>query len=315
MTSNRRYAFTLVELLVVIAVIGILVGLMLPAVQAAREASRRMSCSNNLKQIGLALHQYDLIHRRLPPTAIGIRVGHRDGGPVHNAGLTAFVSILPQLEQTALFEHFDFDADAWSPANESAARKTPEVYRCPSMSLPDSGTESQGYSSYAVSTGTRKYRNQMHNGAIVDAMNVFRSERVAAGIPTESSWLSWINVDDIAGADGTTHTLLVGEYGVQMRETSSLPFPFPGAGGEAAGQWAVSYPYHSTASVFGNFNARTISLFDIPSYESFRGPHVAGVQFALSDGSVRFLTESVDAVLLRRLAARNDGEVLSGDPW
>ncbi len=315
MSQKQRAAFTLVELLVVIAIIGILIGLLLPAVQAAREAARRMSCGNNLKQIGLALHQYDNVHRRLPPTVTGINAGQRDGGPVHRGGLTAFVSILPQLEQTALFEQFDFNADAWAAVNEAAARRTPSIYRCPSMSLPDSDDAPEGYSSYAVSTGTRKYRNQMHDGAIIDAMNVFRSERIAAGIPSDSSWHSWINVDDISVADGTTNTLLVGEFGVQIRDTSSLPFPFPGAGGESAGQWAVSYPYFSTASVFGQFNARRISLFDIPSYESFRGPHAGGVMFALSDGSVRFLTESVDAFVLQRLAARNDGETISQEPW
>ena len=119
----------------------------------------------------------------------------------------------------------------------------------------------------------------------------------------------------ISNADGTTHTLLIGEFGLQRRESSSLPFPFPGGDGESAGMWAVSYPYHSTASVFGQFNADQISVLDIPSYESFRGPHAAAVQFVLSDGSVRFLTESVDAVILQRLAARNDGEVIDKDPW
>lgn len=310
-----RTAFTLIELLVVIAVIGILVGLLLPAVQSAREAARRMSCGNNLKQIGLAMHNYDDVQGTLPPTALGIRVGASSQGPVNMAGLTSFVAILPYLEQGSLYQEFDLSANSFAPQNETAAQKTPEVYLCPSMSLPDSGGGPQGYGSYAVSTGTKKYRNQMHDGAIVDAMNVFRSERTNAGIPSNQSWMSAVDVDDIAGADGTSHTMLVGEFGVQRRETSSLPFPFPGAGGEAAGRWAASYPYNSTASVFGTFNAKTISIFDIPSYESFRGPHAAGVQFVLSDGSVRMLTDSVDATTLRQLAARNDGEIITQNPW
>ncbi len=311
----RRAAFTLIELLVVIAIIGILIGLLLPGVQAAREAARRMSCSNNLKQIGLAMHHYNDVHRRLPPTVMGINVGPSRGEPIHQAGLTSFVSILPYVEESALFEQFDLTKDAYAPSNEALAKKTPSVYRCPSMMLPDSGGPSQGYSSYAVSTGTKKYRNQPNNGAMVDAMNVFRGERLAVGVPAAQSWLSWVNVDEISNADGATNTLLVGEFGLQFRDTSSLPFPYPGAGGESAGQWAASYPYHSTASVFGKFNAKKISLFDVPSYESFRGPHVGGVQFVMSDGGVRFLNESVDAVILRRLASRNDGEVIDKDPW
>ena len=146
-------------------------------------------------------------------------------------------------------------------------------------------------------------------------MNVFRAERINAGIPANQAWMSWVDVDDISNADGTSHTLLAGEFGVQFRDVSSLPFPFPGAGGEAAGKWASSYPYNSTASVFGAFNARKISIFDIPSYESFRGPHFSGVQVVLSDGSVRFLSDSIDAVTLQKLAARNDGEVIRDEPW
>jgi len=148
----------------VIAIIGILVGLLLPAVQAAREAARRMSCSNNLKQIGLAMHTYNDVHRKLPPSALGVRVGGTPGEPVNQGGLTGWVSILPFVEQQALFDQFDFNASAWDPINEVPAKKTPPVYRCPSMSLPDGGGAPDGYSSYAFSTGTKKYRNQSHNG-------------------------------------------------------------------------------------------------------------------------------------------------------
>ncbi|MCO8124156.1 DUF1559 domain-containing protein [Stieleria sp. TO1_6] len=314
---NRRdpLGFTLIELLVVIAIIGILVGLLLPGVQAAREAARRMSCSNNLKQFGLAMHNYNTVQRSLPPSVLGIRVSSAQGQPVNRAGLTAWVALLPYHEETARYEDFDFNLDGEAPSNEAAAKNTPAVHRCPSMSLPDTSDAPRGYSSYAVSTGTKKYRNQMHDGAIIDSMNVFRGERITGGIPSAESWLSGVTIADISAADGTSNTLLLGEYGVQFRDTSSLPFPYPGASGESAGKWAVSYPYHSTASVFGQFNANRISLFDIPSYESFRGPHPGGVQFTLSDGSVRMLTESVDAVILQRLAARNDHQQINPEPW
>lgn len=317
--GGGRRAFTLIELLVVIAIIGILVALLLPAVQAARESARRMSCENNLKQIGLAMHVYNDVNRRLPPTVLGVRTGGTQRRPSHTAGLTGFVSILPFLEEQALFEQFDFNSDAFSPVNRQVAGQTPAGYRCPSMPLPVSASVDQvdaaGFSSYAFSTGTSTYRNQKHNGAVVDAMNVFRVERMLAGLSESESWMSWVDVDDIAIADGTTNTLLVGEYGIQFRDTSSLPFPFPNSSGLNAAQWALAYPYFSAGSTAGTFNARRISLFDIPSYDSFRGPHVGGVEFLLTDGSVQFLTDSVDAVILDQLSARNDGEVIASNPF
>lgn len=319
MTDNKnqlkRSAFTLVELLVVIAIIGILVGLLLPAVQSAREAARRMSCSNNLKQLGLAIHMYNDVHRKLPPASLGVRVVGSGLQTVNRAGLTPWVSILPFHEESSLFDEFDLHQDAVAPVNVLAGNKTPAVHRCPSMSLPDATSDQQGFSSYAVSTGTRKYRNQMHDGAFVDAMNVYRGERIVAGIPAQESWQSWISIDDVAGADGCSNTLLAGEFGLQVRDAALAPFPWPGGAGESYGQWAVSYPYHSTATVFGKFNAKLVSPFDVPSFESFRGPHASGVQFVISDGSVRFLTESIDAFVIKQLGARNDGTVIEKDPW
>jgi len=156
----------------------------------------------------------------------------------------------------------------------------------------------------------------MHNGAMVDAMNVYLSERVQFGGMDESlARMSWLSIDDISNSDGTSNTLLAGEFGLQEKDASSLPFPFPGGGGPSTGQWAVSYPYNSTASVHGTFNATKIPLFDIPSYESFRSQHQSGVNFVLSDGSVRFLTQFVDSVILDRLANRMDREVIDESPW
>ncbi|OYP33999.1 DUF1559 domain-containing protein [Rhodopirellula sp. MGV] len=311
--NRKRHAFTLVELLVVIAIIGILVGLLLPAVQAAREAARRMSCSNNLKQIGIAMHNYNDVYRKLPPSALGVRVDGTNKAPINELGLTGWVSILPYLENQALYESFDLNQGLENEDNLAASKKTPEVYLCPSVPLPSG--EANGYSCYAFSTGTKKYRNQMNDGAIIDAMNVFRSERINLGLAPERSWMHWIDISDISAFDGASSTLLAGEFGKQFQETSSLPFPYPGGAGDSFGQWAVSYPYHSSASVFGTFNATEISILDIPSYESFRSQHPGGVQMVLVDGSVRFLTESVNATVLSYLAARNDGEVIREDPW
>ncbi len=122
-TSLNRSGFTLVELLVVIAIIGILVGLLLPAVQAAREASRRMQCSNNLRQIGLALHNYHDTYRRLPPNRWG-GIGGRVWGP-HSL-------ILPFIEQGNIHKTIDFGSLWSAPSNAEARASTVPTYLCPS---------------------------------------------------------------------------------------------------------------------------------------------------------------------------------------
>lgn len=111
-------------------------------------------------------------------------------------------------------------------------------------------------------------------------------------------------------------TLLAGEFGLQRRSLSGAAAEhFAGGAGLSAGRWAQSYPYNSTATVFGIFDADEIDLFDFPSWESFRGPHEGGVPFVMCDGSVRMITETIDAIVLDRLAARHDGEIIDELPW
>jgi len=131
MSTNSRRAFTLIELLVVIAIIGILIGLLLPGVQAARESARRMSCSNQLKQIGLAIHSYHGVYRQLPPTAL-----------LNSA--SGWVSLLPFVDEQARYERWDFSLDLTNPYHAEVRVDTPSVYTCPSMLLPDSGGIKQG---------------------------------------------------------------------------------------------------------------------------------------------------------------------------
>ena len=130
---NSRQAFTLVELLVVIAVIGILIGLLLPAVQAAREAARRMSCQNNLKNIGLALHNYESTYRVFPagyqhefgPTGSALQ-------PANHKGLAWGAAMLPQLEQGSLYEAINFDVPMWDDVNRQPRETFLSVFLCPS---------------------------------------------------------------------------------------------------------------------------------------------------------------------------------------
>ena len=170
-STGRHKGFTLVELLVVIAVIGILIGLLLPAVQKAREAANRLSCANNLKQISLAMHHYHVDYGKLPPRA-------RLAGPSdanNGAGATWAVLIMPYLEQDNLYNQWSLSARYYD-QNETARRASVRIYFCPTRrsagSAPDSSTSGDqsiladgslasnvpgGLGDYAVNLGTMSF--------------------------------------------------------------------------------------------------------------------------------------------------------------
>ncbi len=310
-TSPRNRGFTLVELLVVIAIIGILVSLLLPAAQAAREAARRMTCSNNVKQLGLALQMYHGTFKKIPPSTLKYVVGRRRGQPLYEAGLSGWPTLLPFHEEQALYERLDFNRGFGEEPNADLVSNPPSVHLCPSMPVPN---PESGDSSYAMSTGTEYYRSEMHNGVFVDGLNALHTWRVMAHstVPQEELLMSVISLRDIT--DGLSNTVFAGEYGLQERQSTDPSSAFFSSG-PATAQWAVSYPYHSTASSRGIFNGTRIEVLDFPSWEAFRSQHSGGAYLGLTDGSVRFLTGSVDAVTLDRLVQRNDNETISPLPW
>ena len=125
MDSQRPRGFTLVELLVVIAIIGILIALLLPAVQAAREAARRLQCTNSLKQIGLAIHNYESTHRKYPPSG----AGPPGPSPLHHG---FFTFLLPYLEQGAIHDQYHWDQDWYTALNQTATETDIGLLFCPS---------------------------------------------------------------------------------------------------------------------------------------------------------------------------------------
>lgn len=284
MSSVRRNAFTLIELLVVIAIIAILIGLLLPAVQKVRAAAARMQCQNNLKQIGLALHNYHDTRHRFP-TANTPTLG------------SAFTLILPYLEQGNIEKLYDYNVTPTAPPNDLVTQQVVPTYRCPSMvEPPNPEPNGVSWTSYVACAGNQHawYAPSASNGMIA---------RIESG--SKGVGLSQI-------PDGTSNTIAVGEsnYGIPDYFYSSGPQKGQLRGGLAA--WAWGYPAYSFASTLLSQNEHeNTSLFTIDRLQSFRSDHIGGVNYVFGDGSVRFLADGLPLPTFQALGSRNGGEIVA----
>ncbi len=304
---SRRNGFTLVELLVVIAIIGILVALLLPAVQAARESARRMTCSNNLRQIALALLQYESMYKEFP-------VGGRTDGHM----LSFHALILPYIEQAVIFDQIDFDSVGWQQrSNHKLALNPIETYFCPSLYDGVLGQRFNGddkvpevrrslfYSS--IYRGTEQAFGQHYHGVMgAKGYNAFtnsdypiRPDPPNCSNRDGSATNGMLYLDEPVSistvSDGTSHTLIVGEQHFStiawIAGVSSSPSTPCDVGCCKNVALAINFdPY-------GPWNDR-----------SFGSAHPGGAQFALVDGSVHFLSEDIDIVNYLALASRNEEE-------
>lgn len=288
--GERRRAFTLVELLVVIAIIGILIALLLPAVQAARESARRMQCANNLKQLGLAMHNYHSAHKVFP-------FGWNEFG----AGWTAM--LLPYVEQQNLYDTLTFSESGdgnWNTgANLLACQTALDVFRCPSMSEPQPIDDIGGMlqrvpSSYlgcASSTATHDDDLRVDQDGVL-----FRDRTVSIA----------------SLRDGTTNTIVIGEAETDYDFIES---------GQKMDHWIIGSPQIDDGNTeFSEFCGSTGVPMSIRKSDAFDGhnkelafgsEHPGGVTFALGDGSVHFLSESIDATVYQALGSRAGGEVVN----
>lgn len=305
--SPRRQGFTLVELLVVIAIIGVLVSLLLPAVQMAREAARRMSCSNNMRQVALASHNHHDTMGAFPYAALD-----KQPNETTSSYYTGFIQLMPFIEADALARRWDaklprnstVDTDGDGFTNAILQQKKIPTYTCPSMVPPTGtlgGTENRGPCSYLFSAGTTDatlyaYWSSygmtappLYNGAIIPLHNIVNTPNSPNTNPT--------GMRDII--DGTSNTFLLGE-------TDFAPKGIPST--EYGGIWAygyIGYCYGSTFLPFNNHkNTTTV-------YGAFRSQHPNGAQFAMCDGSVRFVAQNIDNVTYQAVSTRFGGEVNS----
>lgn len=303
--NQRKRGFTLIELLVVIAIIAILISLLLPAVQQAREAARRSSCKNNLKQIGLALHNYHEAYSSFPPG--GVTLGSCCST---KSGINWAIAILPYLDQATLFEKYDSNAFNEDPSNQEVREQNMVVYNCPSdknagkLMQPESGPGSgvnYRLGSYRAVSGKTDTSGWMDNADGSALPSNWRG--VLHSIGTNGFTVEKFNTI----TDGTSNTIVIAEYHTKTR-------PRRGS------FWAYTYTSYSQSS----FTAQRRTL--IPDYDrcvaiggtggsnackrGWGSMHVGGMQVLLADGSSRFMSENIDLGIFQSLGTPEGEEII-----
>lgn len=314
-----RGGFTLIELLVVIAIIAVLIALLLPAIQQAREAARRSSCRNNLKQIGVALHNYVDTAAMLPINWAG-----NGGFGASPQGKSWLVGILPNMDQSALFNQLDPGGDMMSAVNTPIVLTSITPYRCPSdeserflarRSVYDSANN--GLLSTTTLYPTSSYKGVMGGnwggsqfndsaGSVGSAFNFTlatgRNANSWDGFDRGTGWClrGHTNPSPTTFAmvtDGLSNTFAVGES-LAIKSCFTT--------------WYYHYGAIGTAGIPLNYlTQRNVFDWDFANTLGFGSRHAGGAQFLMLDGSVRWITENIDGQIYRSLASVSDGGDLS----
>jgi prepilin-type N-terminal cleavage/methylation domain-containing protein/prepilin-type processing-associated H-X9-DG protein len=345
-SSQRQRAFTLIELLVVIAIIAILIGLLLPAVQKVREAAARMKCSNNLKQIGIALHSYHDTNGYLPPG------GATDAAPFGAAGNNTggwgsswMVFILPQVEQQAFFSQWQLNnSSGWGNGTDGALLNNfvISIYRCPSTTLP---VQQNGLTNPTTDPGGNGTAMVPTYCGIAGAVNGlipgYTESRTSTGGGgagccnggiTSAGGVMFPNAQiKLTGiGDGTSNTMMISEQSDYLTTTSGQKVSWNASGphGWAIGSHAGTPPNYGNG---GDARAMQITTIRYPINQKtgwtptpgncgsqgvcdntgqnipLNSNHTGGVNVMLGDGSVRFVRDSITLQTLAQLATRDDG--------
>ncbi len=340
--SDLRTAFTLVELLVVIAIIGILVGLLLPAVQAAREAARRSQCGNNMVQFGIALHNYEMAHRKLPPGTVDAKgpIVHLPVGFHHNW----IVQILPMLDERVAYGSVRHSRSIYASANASVRMYSFGTLHCPSDSF------SAQQTNYAGSHDSREVPIDVTNNGVLFLNSAVRFDDIVDGAAhTVFVGEKLCSVSELGWASGTRATLRnTGSMFTSSTATFGavlLPGVVPkmeGTDAEATGNMSAmaseGEAYQQTAEANGVFTtqvpfassmwvadprpvAEWLTIAELPliipgkpnggsDVGGFGSRHTGGAQFVLGDGAVRFISASIDRAVLQGFANRADRKLI-----
>lgn len=301
---RNRQGFTLIELLVVIAIIAILISLLLPAVQAARNAARRTQNRNNLKQLGLALHNYHDVSRSFPPGWIGVTNGLQDwnGGN----GWCWATLVLPFMEQTNMYKKLNLLASVTSPANNAVylANTLQGSFRNPNDIGPETFTimtpSSPGPATPICDLPTSNY---VGNWGTTDADDVYA---LPPGAPVIGNGVFYLNshvrLRDVT--DGTSQTFLIGQHKTEAKPSLSF-------GGDTFAwfsTWVGVVP-NAESSI-----SRVLGVADhVPNdpahhQDDFSGIYDPGAHFCFCDGSVNFISENMDKAVFQSMATIQGGE-------
>lgn len=335
---KRRNAFTLIELLVVIAIIAVLISLLLPAVQSAREAARRAQCVNNLKQLGLAAHNYHDVSGKFPTGMYLHPVFNTTGVAWNNSSW--IVLLLPQMELASVQNAVNFSI-MWGPykgggwtwnsmymgqANQTVRMTIVRSLICPSDDSPDiDATNADEMSNGVQAAGTSYVGNLGDNclgcapaagtvafcansGGLCRGPQLGHNRTSSTGNDFENggmagsgifwAWGSNVGVNMIT--DGTSNTFMMGE---QIRKVT------------AWNSWVHANQTIGSTAIPLNYKLRVPSTGNWTHQYSFRSMHPGGANFAMADGSVKFIKSTISFPIYQALSTRGQGEIISADAY